>query len=185
MRLFLWFSNNLVWWYFLVHYLTSLGTFSKKIFRFKSMSLIRKDSRNKYLSCSATVIFFMMILWDHFAGFISKRELKIETRGASIYKTTLRDVFFFVAWIDKTRQGTITGFLLEDEEFLCDFIDYIFCIRLELDGLTVFENHRKSRIQHCEPSELRLHTFWVDKGLSKMQKMVNFGEFLKIFNDLL
>ena len=67
----------------------------------------------------------MMILWDHFAGFISKRELKIETRGASMYKAT-SCATFFVAWIDKTRQGTITGFLLEDEEFLCDFIDYIF-----------------------------------------------------------
>ena len=83
----------MVEWYFLVLYLTSLGTFSKKFFRFKSMSLIRQDSRDKYLSCSATVIFFMMILWDHFAGFISKRELKIETRGASMYKATLRDVF--------------------------------------------------------------------------------------------
>ena len=30
------------------------------------------------------------------------------------------------------------------------------------DGLkgTVFENHRKSRIQHCERSELRLHFEW-------------------------
>ena len=25
---------------------------------------------------------------------------------------------------------------------------------------TVFENHRKSRIQHCERSELRLHFEW-------------------------
>ena len=29
---------------------------------------------------------------------------------------------------------------------------------------TVFENHRKSLIQHCERSELRTFTFWVDKS---------------------
>ena len=38
---------------------------------------------------------------------------------------------------------------------------------------TVFENHRKSRIQHCERSELRLHFKW-----TKCQKMVQFDEFL-------
>ena len=27
-------------------------------------------------------------------------------------------------------------------------------------GITVFENHRKSLIQHCERSELRLHFEW-------------------------
>ena len=27
----------------------------------------------------------------------------------------------------------------------------------DLDSVTVFENHNKSRIQHCERSELRLH----------------------------
>ena len=43
---------------------------------------------------------------------------------------------------------------------------------------TVFENHRKSRIHHCERSELRLH--WVDKSSLKMPKMVNFGDFLKM-----
>ena len=36
---------------------------------------------------------------------------------------------------------------------------------------TVFENHRKSLIQHCERSELRLHFEWT--------KVVHFGEFLK------
>ena len=36
---------------------------------------------------------------------------------------------------------------------------------------TVFENHRKSLIQHCERSELRLHFEWT--------KVVQFGEFLK------
>ena len=43
---------------------------------------------------------------------------------------------------------------------------------------TVFENHRKSRIQHCERSELRLHFEWT-KVNQKCQKMVHFGEFLK------
>ena len=28
------------------------------------------------------------------------------------------------------------------------------------EGGTVFENHRKSLIQHCERSELRLHFEW-------------------------
>ena len=38
----------------------------------------------------------------------------------------------------------------------------------------MFENNRKSIIQHCERSELRLHFEW-----TKTPKMVNFGEFLK------
>ena len=38
---------------------------------------------------------------------------------------------------------------------------------------TVFENHRKSRIQYCERSELRLHL------LVKNAKIGRFGEFLK------
>ena len=33
----------------------------------------------------------------------------------------------------------------------------------------MFENYRKSRIQHCERSELRLH-FWVEKVHKKCQK---------------
>ena len=37
---------------------------------------------------------------------------------------------------------------------------------------TVFENHRKSLIQHCERSELRLHFEWTKSSL-KMPKMVN------------
>ena len=40
------------------------------------------------------------------------------------------------------------------------------------NNLTVFENRPKSRIQHCERSELRLH-------LKKMPKMARFGDFLK------
>ena len=53
----------------------------------------------------------------------------------------------------------------------------VVCLRLELHGCkesskyTVFENHRKSLIQHCERSELPLHFEWT--------KMVQFGEFLK------
>ena len=31
---------------------------------------------------------------------------------------------------------------------------------LEVSIITVFENHRKSPIQHCERSELRLHFEW-------------------------
>ena len=40
---------------------------------------------------------------------------------------------------------------------------------------TVFENHRKSLIQHCERSEL---TFSVDKSSLKMPKMVQLGDFM-------
>ena len=32
--------------------------------------------------------------------------------------------------------------------------------KVEEDVATVFENHKKSRIQHCERSELRLHFKW-------------------------
>ena len=45
------------------------------------------------------------------------------------------------------------------------------------DHYTVFENHRKSLIQHCEGSELRVHFEW-----TKMPKMVQFGEFLKTWS---
>ena len=44
---------------------------------------------------------------------------------------------------------------------------------------TVFENHRKSLIHHCERSELRLHFEWTKVHFLKRPKMVNFGEFLK------
>ena len=47
-------------------------------------------------------------------------------------------------------------------------------IFLGISRCTVFENHRKGLIQHCEQSELRLHFEW-----TKMPKMINFGEFLK------
>ena len=43
---------------------------------------------------------------------------------------------------------------------------------------TVFENHRKSLIQHCERSELGLRFEW--QNSLKMTKIVSFGEFLKI-----
>ena len=43
---------------------------------------------------------------------------------------------------------------------------------------TVFENHRKSLIQHCERRELRLHFEWI-KVNQKGQKLVDFGEFFK------
>ena len=42
----------------------------------------------------------------------------------------------------------------------------------------MFENHRKSLIQHCERSELRLHFEWTNL-YQKCQKMANFGESLK------
>ena len=38
---------------------------------------------------------------------------------------------------------------------------------------TVFENHRKSLIQHCERSELRLHFEWTKSWL-EMPKIVHF-----------
>ena len=46
---------------------------------------------------------------------------------------------------------------------------------------TVFENHRKSLIQHCERQRATF-TFWVDKSKLKMAKMVNFGEVLKTWS---
>ena len=45
---------------------------------------------------------------------------------------------------------------------------------------TVFENHRKSLIQHCERSELRLHFEWT-KVNSKMPKI---GPFWRVFENL-
>ena len=41
---------------------------------------------------------------------------------------------------------------------------------------TVFENHRKSLIQHCERSELRLHFEWT-KAHEKCQKWSILGSF--------
>ena len=43
--------------------------------------------------------------------------------------------------------------------------------KTHLHSCTVFENHRKSLIQHCERSELV--TLWVDKSWSKMSKLVH------------
>ena len=50
-------------------------------------------------------------------------------------------------------------------------------VNTKVSNSTVFENHKKNRIQHCERSELRLH--FEDKSSLKMPKLVNFGEFLK------
>ena len=44
---------------------------------------------------------------------------------------------------------------------------------------TVFENHRKSLIQHCERSELRLHFEWTKKFIQNAKKCLKFGEFLE------
>ena len=44
--------------------------------------------------------------------------------------------------------------------------------------LTVFENHRKSLIQHCERSELRLHFEWT-KVNEKCQKWSILASFWK------
>ena len=46
-------------------------------------------------------------------------------------------------------------------------------------SFTMFQNHRKSLIQHCDRSELRLHLEWT-KVHQKCQKW--FGEFLKNSN---
>ena len=40
----------------------------------------------------------------------------------------------------------------------------------QVGTLTVFENHKKSRIQNCKRSELVTFTFQVDKSSSKMPK---------------
>ena len=42
---------------------------------------------------------------------------------------------------------------------------------------TMFENHPKSRIQHCERSELSL--YFSGQKLLKNAKMIHLGEFLK------
>ena len=44
---------------------------------------------------------------------------------------------------------------------------------------TVFENHRKSLIQHCERSELRLHFEW-----TKVNQKCNNGPFWRVFENL-
>ena len=44
---------------------------------------------------------------------------------------------------------------------------------------TVYENHRKSRIQHCERSELRLHFEW-----TKVDKNAKNGQFRRVFENL-
>ena len=41
---------------------------------------------------------------------------------------------------------------------------------------TMFENHRKSRIQHCERSELRLHF----EQVAKVAKIAKIAEIAKI-----
>ena len=40
--------------------------------------------------------------------------------------------------------------------------EFVFQLESSLMQLTVFENHRKSRMQHCERSELRLHFKWTE-----------------------
>ena len=42
--------------------------------------------------------------------------------------------------------------------------------------VTLFENHRKSLIQHCERSELRLHFEW-----TKAHKNAQKGQFWRVF----
>ena len=43
----------------------------------------------------------------------------------------------------------------------------------------MFENYRKSRILHCERSELPTFTFQVIKSALKMRKIVNLASFKK------
>ena len=43
----------------------------------------------------------------------------------------------------------------------------------------VFENHRKSLIQHCERSELRLHFEW-----TKVNEKCQNGQFWRVFENL-
>ena len=55
---------------------------------------------------------------------------------------------------------------------------------LEMEGnseVSVFENHRKSLVQHCERSYTTLiwFIFWVDKTSLKMPKMLNLAIFWK------
>ena len=45
--------------------------------------------------------------------------------------------------------------------------------------ITVFENRPKSRIKHCERSELRF-SFWVDKSSLEMPKMIIVASFWKL-----
>ena len=46
-------------------------------------------------------------------------------------------------------------------------------------SFTVFENHRKSLIQHCERSELRLHFEW-----TKVHYKCKKGQFWRVFENL-
>ena len=46
-------------------------------------------------------------------------------------------------------------------------------LHLSIFMITVFENHTKSLIQHCERSELRLHFEWTKNG-----------QFLQVFENL-
>ena len=47
-------------------------------------------------------------------------------------------------------------------------------------SFTLFENHRKSLIQHCERSELRLHFEWTKVHFKKAKNGKN-GQFWRVF----
>ena len=77
--------------------------------------------------------------------------------------------------VEKVIEGLFSRLFLAKKSALCvhKTCTFFTCVHVSVSGpFTVYENHRKSLIQHyCERSELRLHFEWT--------KVVQFGEFLK------
>ena len=83
----------------------------------------------------------------------------------TVHSEKTRFFTIFQNWIEKSAKLWMRSFIKISQGVL-------------KNDSTVFENHRKSRIQHCERSELCLY-FWVDKNALKMPKIVNFGDFFE------
>ena len=64
-------------------------------------------------------------------------------------------------------------------EVVCATIIHLLLYRLATLVSTVFENHRKSLLQHCERSELRLHL----SGQKLIENVKN-GPFWRVFENL-
>ena len=120
----------------------------------------------------------MMILWDHFAGFISKHELKIETRGASIYKTTLRDVFFLSPESIKHAKEQSLDFYWKTKNFCAILLITFFCIRLFIVMLSQCLKIAQ-KVAFNIASEASYVYILSGQKLIKRPKIVHFGEFLK------
>ena len=62
---------------------------------------------------------------------------------------------------------------------MLDPIDGVHKISEKNGGGTVFENHRKCLIQHCERSELSLHLEWTKVNLNAKN-----GPFWRVFKNM-